>query len=258
MKSVEHRFSLGETIQAAILKYNQYNMPNAIIEKLTQEYKKINEKHVPRVGDIVKIPIYSFIGQKNPVKADISVKKVPIDRTPITPPPITPDSKNSKEAEVVNFPKSIKDLDPKKVKVEDEETDSKIMLSRVERRRRARLANNKLVLSQKKKKDVSNKEQNTENLIDIIDEDVKEVMKKLRKDPQVGVPKNLMVKKKEKVKLQKLVEKKKKIKETVEAKKEPSKKVNEPEIKKRRTDRRRKDIDKAKLLNQINRNRRRR
>lgn len=243
MKSVEHTFSPGETVQAAIRKYNRYNMPAAIVEELTKEYKEINEKRVPRVGDKVKIPLYSFIGQEEPVKQNRTVKKVPIKRAPpgnlLAPPPIQPVIKKTKKGEVVNFPKSLKELDPKKVKFEDEETDTKTMMNRMERRRKARLAKEKLVLEQEKEKKDEPKEVEIPPLNELgpieVEEDKKEKPKK------------------------KPVEKKKKVKEASKAKKESPKKVDRTEeLKQRRDNRQKKDIDKAKLLNKINRNRRRR
>lgn len=251
MKNVKHTFGPGETVRSAIRKYNRYDMPDAIVEELIKEYKKINKEGVPRVGDAVKIPLYGFIGQEEPVKQNRTVKKVPIRKAPpsnlIAPPPIQPIVKKSKKGEIVNFPKSIKELDPKKVKIEDEETDAKVMMNRVERRRKARLEKEKLVLEQEKEiKETPEEHIEVPTLKEIQDKIIEDIKK--TEDPILQKPKK-----------KDPVEKKKKVKEPVEVKKEPTKKVDrKKELKQRRENRRKKDVDKAKMLNRINRNRRRR
>lgn len=276
MKHIEHTFGPGETIQAVIRKYNRQNMPDAIVNELTVEYKNINEKHVPRVGDTAKIPVYRFVGKEEPVKQNLTVRKVPVhkpNKTPrrtITPPPFSPTESKTK-AEVIPLPKRLEDLDPKEVKVEDEILSDKAMMERMKRRKQARMEKGKIVPETTKSKPKV-EEIPVDITVEEISEEVKEIINELGKDPQIEIPtdpilqnkkvetpKSIEKKTKEekKPKSTKPVEKKKKVEENKKDKPKISEE-RKKQLEERRKNRRKKDIDTAKLLNRMNRHRRRR
>lgn len=62
-KYVEHKFGPNETIKAIIRRYNHLELTPIIQDKLLAEFNNVNGKHVPKVGQTVKIPILAgFIG----------------------------------------------------------------------------------------------------------------------------------------------------------------------------------------------------
>ena len=264
MKYKEHTFMFGDTVQGVIRKYNRHDMPDAIVTDLTAEFKKINERHVPRVGEKFKIPLYRFVGQEEPVKQNVTVKKVAIQHKPrsrrdkiLAPPPVPPsfEEPEKPKAELINFPKKLEDLDPIAVKIEDEVNVEEIMMDRVERRRLARLKKGKFTpeIIEPEVEEVS-----VDIEVEEIDEDVKEVVEELGEDPQFTVPKDPILEKpkieKSKVKKKKTVEKKPKVVDDEQVKKEEHQK----KLAERRKNRKKKDIDTATKINRITRSRRRR
>ncbi len=56
MKFVQHTFMLGDTIHGIIRKYNRHDMTSEQMKTMMQHFNKHNEKTVPTVGGVFKIP----------------------------------------------------------------------------------------------------------------------------------------------------------------------------------------------------------
>lgn len=58
-KTVKHSFSgMGQTVRAAIRKYNDINLPDETLAELMKEFNKLNEGSLPpKLGSTVLIPV---------------------------------------------------------------------------------------------------------------------------------------------------------------------------------------------------------
>lgn len=87
MEHVEHRFGPGETINAAIRKYNRQKMRNELVVELKSRFNELNENKVPRVGDTVKIPVHDFGDEPEEEEFVPTVKRIPLTPTTQEAPP---------------------------------------------------------------------------------------------------------------------------------------------------------------------------
>jgi len=61
---VEYQFGPGQTIEAAIKLVNHQSMSRPLLNKLVEDFVKINGNGVPRLGQTVYIPVFvGFIGE---------------------------------------------------------------------------------------------------------------------------------------------------------------------------------------------------
>lgn len=54
----EHRFGSGQTIEAAINLYNMHALSKETCEALMKLYNELNGDLPPKLGELVKIPVY--------------------------------------------------------------------------------------------------------------------------------------------------------------------------------------------------------
>lgn len=171
MEHVEHRFGPGETIQAAIRKYNKLDMPQELVEKLSKAYNELNRPpKVPHVGETVKIPVYDFDNEleKKPAPVNNKPVKLPTSKPvefPTSKPVVFPTSKP------VEFP-THQMLEPQKETTTQEEVvpivrtdEQKAMLERDRRRKIARLEAQGLAIPEELRKEikvVENKKETTQ------------------------------------------------------------------------------------------------
>ena len=64
MESKDHLFMPGHTINAAIRKYNGYDLAPDELKLLQEQFNVLNENQVPRPGMKFKIPLLDRIANK--------------------------------------------------------------------------------------------------------------------------------------------------------------------------------------------------
>ena len=57
--TINHMFMPGETIEAIIKKVNMHSVDPNELRALMEEYNRLNNGEIPRVGKSVKIPVLS-------------------------------------------------------------------------------------------------------------------------------------------------------------------------------------------------------
>jgi hypothetical protein len=85
MKTKDHMFGFGETIQGIIRKYNLHNMPQEVINLLSAEFNRLNGEKVPRVGQTFRIPLYYNENDEIPDDSDSGKEKAEIEHIHMKP-----------------------------------------------------------------------------------------------------------------------------------------------------------------------------